>query len=102
MANAAWQAWYGTSRWKAVRFAQLKGQPWCAYCLTAGSRVAAVVCDHVDRHHGDPVKFWSGPFQSLCWSHHSSSKQREERRGFTSEIAADGWPTDKMHPSNGA
>jgi hypothetical protein len=30
----------------------------------------------------DPVKFWAGPFQSLCHTHHSATKQREEKRGY--------------------
>jgi hypothetical protein len=36
------------------------------------------VCDHVDPHRGDPVKFFDGPFQSLCKWHHDSVKQAIE------------------------
>src|SRR4051794_38339439 len=102
MANAAWQAWYKTPRWKAVRLAQLRAEPWCAYCLKAGNRVAALVCDHVEPHRGNEQSFWNGPRQSLCQAHHSASKQRAERRGFGSEVGSDGWPTDEHHPANRA
>jgi hypothetical protein len=36
------------------------------------------VRDHIERHGGDPVRFWHGPFQSLCAPCHSSEKQRQE------------------------
>ena len=59
---------------------QLTANPLCAYCLTEGVTSAASVCDHVNPHRGDEVRFWSGPFQSLCQTCHSSRKQREEAR----------------------
>jgi 5-methylcytosine-specific restriction protein A len=99
-AAQAYRAWYGTQRWKDIRASQLAAQPWCAYCLDAGHRVAAVACDHRERHGGDPVRFWSGPFQSLCRAHHDSSKKREEHKGFSGAVGVDGWPLDDRHPSN--
>jgi hypothetical protein len=33
--------------------------------------------DHVIPHEGDPVKFWKGPFESLCHPHHSAKTARE-------------------------
>lgn len=91
---------YWTSRWRAIRAAQLKAEPWCRFCTQAGERVRATVCDHVDRHNGDPVKFWSGPFQSLCEPHHNASKQRAERRGYSGAVDESGWPIDERHPAN--
>jgi 5-methylcytosine-specific restriction enzyme A len=99
-AALAWRNWYGMARWKGIRAAQLQAQPWSAFCLEAGDRVAAVVCDHVNRHNGDPLRFWSGPFQSLCAGHHDASKQREERKGYSTAIGEDGWPVSPMHPAN--
>ena len=55
--------------------------------------VAASVCDHVHPHRGDEVKFWAGPFQSLCKPCHDSDKQRQENGGPARvAIGADGWP----------
>jgi hypothetical protein len=50
-------------------------------CETAGRLTPATVCDHIERHGGDPVWFWTDPFQLLCASCHSSKKQREENGG---------------------
>jgi hypothetical protein len=44
--------------------------------------------------------FFSGPFQSLCATHHSASKQRIERGGVSSQAGEDGWPIDPNHPAN--
>lgn len=75
--------WYWTARWKRLRAKQLAEHPLCEICKKAGRVTAATVCDHVEPHHGNEVKFWSGPFQSLCdaepWRCHSSVKQREEQ-----------------------
>ncbi|TAM96312.1 MAG: HNH endonuclease [Rhizobiaceae bacterium] len=73
-----WRRWYKTARWQAIRDLQLQREPLCRICEDAGIITAATVCDHVERHNGDPVRFWSGPFQSLCASCHSSEKQRQE------------------------
>ena len=99
-AAIGWRSWYGTPRWRALRLGQLKAQPFCLYCAEAGHQVRATVCDHAERHSGDPAKFWNGPFRSLCQTHHNSSKQREERKGFSAAVSADGWPLDDRHPSN--
>lgn len=73
-----YRGWYGTVRWKAIRQAQLDYQPLCEMCLADEIVTEARVCDHVEPHRGDEVRFWSGPFQSLCEHHHNSAKQREE------------------------
>lgn len=76
-----WSAWYTTPRWRAIRAKQLRDEPLCAYCLKEHRYIEATVCDHIEAHRGDPIKFWAGPFQSLCQTHHSSDKQREEKGG---------------------
>lgn len=38
--------------------------------MTQGRVTEATVCDHVMPHKGNVVKFWAGPFQSLCKHHH--------------------------------
>lgn len=86
---------YKSIRWLEIRVDQLKREPNCKFC---GQR--AEICDHIARHEFDPVKFWSGPFQSLCRTCHSSGKQFMERRGFRRDVGEDGWPIDKKHPAN--
>lgn len=73
-----WRKWYRTARWQAISKAQLSAHPDCRMCMSNGITTKATVCDHIDRHKGDPIKFWAGPFQSLCAHHHSSTKQRME------------------------
>lgn len=58
-----------------------------------GLIVAATVVDHVDPHHGDPVKFWdTSMWQSSCGWHHDSVKQKLEAMYARGEITlADLW-----------
>lgn len=93
--------------WQKARLGHLRSHPLCVYCLrdplyaairdvapsTAILRCAelglaapmASVVDHVEPHRGDQVLFWNkANWQSLCGTHHSADKQREEaaqRRG---------------------
>lgn len=69
-------------------------------CAVGGFRTTATVVDHVEPHRGDPTKFWSGPFQSLCSHHHNAAKQRVEKLGYSTELGADGLPIDPLHPFN--
>lgn len=96
----AYRAWYRTARWQRLRSEQLRDEPLCAMCARQGRVTAATVCDHVERHNGDPVKFWAGPFQSLCKPHHDQGKQQIEKRGYSNEVGADGYPIDPNHPAN--
>ncbi|MFT3724646.1 MAG: hypothetical protein QM773_13815 [Hyphomonadaceae bacterium] len=69
-------------------------------CRELDRVVVATVADHVIPHRGDSKLFFEGELQSLCDSHHSSSKQREEIRGYSDAVGDDGWPTDPRHPAN--
>jgi 5-methylcytosine-specific restriction enzyme A len=60
--------------------------------------VAASVADHVDPHHNDSIKFWTGRLQSLCAHCHSSTKAEIECKGYSTAIGPDGLPTDPRHP----
>ena len=77
------QRLYGTAHWKRIRKAQLSAHPWCEYCLAAGRYTPATDVDHEERHEGDPEKFFSGPFQSLCHACHSRKTAQEV--GFSSQ-----------------
>jgi len=70
-------------------------------CRQQGRLKEANVVDHIQPHKDDTVLFWDqNNWQSLCFAHHNSSKQTEEKRGYASVIGNDGWPTDPRHPVN--
>lgn len=71
------QALYNTGRWRVIRKAQLAREPWCKAHLEKGEYVPATDVDHIERHGGDPEKFFNGPFQSLCHACHSSKTAEE-------------------------
>lgn len=91
---------YKTARWKARRADQLRRNPLCRMCLDSGMTRAATIADHKTPHRGDEALFFDGPLQSLCKPHHDGSKQKQEARGYSNEIALDGWPVDRKHPAN--
>src|SRR5215831_4803258 len=84
--------------WHRRACRQLQHEPLCAMCLSEGRIVAARVADHVEPHHGDPIKFWNGKLQSLCAHCHESRKKFLELRGYDNTISADGMPIDPRHP----
>lgn len=65
------QRLYGR-RWRRMRAVQLAKEPWCARCLERGDYVLATDVDHVERHEGDPEKFYNGKLESLCHADHSA------------------------------
>ena len=95
-----WRGWYSLARWRKTRKHQLTIEPLCRMCRLQGRITVATICDHVERHNGDPDRFWNGPFQSLCKTHHDATKQAEEHRGFSTATGEDGWPMDPRHPAN--
>lgn len=96
---AAYRRLYRTRRWLQERDRQLTEHPLCAMCLPRVT--AATVCDHVDpRDKDDPEAFFTGAKQSLCKTHHDSTKQREERRGHIIGCDDAGLPLDPNHHWN--
>lgn len=96
---AAYRRLYRTRRWLQERDRQLTEHPLCAMCLPRVT--AATVCDHVDpRDKDDPETFFAGAKQSLCKTHHDSTKQREERRGHIIGCDDAGMPLDPNHHWN--
>ena len=78
-ARLAWRAWYKTARWQRLRWQVLVRDGFtCAMCGRVEGKTALLVCDHVERHGGDPDRFWGGPFQTLCKPCHDGAKQRQE------------------------
>jgi 5-methylcytosine-specific restriction enzyme A len=72
---------YG-ARWQRERDDYLRLHPLCIMCeQESPPRVtAATIVDHRIPHRGDEALFWDrNNWQSLCTTHHSSDKQRQER-----------------------
>jgi hypothetical protein len=95
-----WARWYSSARWKRIRAQQLRAEPWCAMHKLNGKEVPATVADHIERHCGDPVAFWTGRLQSLCRDCHQRHKRFYEQRGYTRDVGVDGYPLDPNHPAN--
>ena len=91
---------YWTQRWRRKAARQLLLEPLCRTCKAAGRVTAASVADHIVPHRGDVEAFWSNELAALCQHCHSQTKQREERRGHSDALDADGWPSDPRHPAN--
>lgn len=84
---------YRTPRWRAIRKSQLQIEPLCRLCYKNGIVKLANICDHIEPHRGNMVKFWNGPFQSLCKHCHDSYKQAFEKSGKQyRKIGVDGYP----------
>lgn len=87
-----WSAWYAHSRWRRLRRAHLASEPLCRHCLERGVVTPATDVDHIEPHKGNRLKFWSGPFQSLCGECHGRKTAREEGKIVRPTIGADGAP----------
>lgn len=97
----AYRRLYKTSLWQRTRKAQLQREPLCQRCRIKDRLTPATVCHHVDpKTKLDEATFFAGPFQSLCAPCHDGDAQQQEKRGFSTEVGADGWPTDERHPAN--
>jgi 5-methylcytosine-specific restriction protein A len=90
---------YRTARWQRTRTAQLARHPLCAMCLPR--LTPATICDHADKaSKATEAGFFAGPFNSLCKTHHDSTRQREERRGHVIGCDESGLPLDPRHHWN--
>ena len=95
-----WLAWYSLARWEKKAREHKRHHPVCVMCDAKGLIAPAEVADHVIPHKGDYRLFWFGALQSLCTDCHNRDKQQIETRGYTTDVGADGWPTDPRHPVN--
>jgi 5-methylcytosine-specific restriction endonuclease McrA len=89
--------WYFKERWRRKSRLQLKIEPLCRRCSLRGEVTPATCADHITPHRGDEQAFWFGALQSLCAACHANKTNQEEKSGFSREIGADGWPTDREH-----
>lgn len=85
-------------RWDTARKTFLRRHPLCRYCEQIGRLTPATVVDHIVPHRGDQRLFWdTSNWQSLCTTHHNSTKQAEERAGTQRGCGPDGVPNDPGH-----
>ncbi|WP_315125277.1 HNH endonuclease signature motif containing protein [Comamonas antarctica] len=68
-------------KWQKAREGFLRSHPLCVMCEADDRVTAATVVDHKVPHRGDQALFWDrSNWQSLCATHHSRDKQREEQQ----------------------
>lgn len=84
---------YSTARWRRLREYMLAESPLCQRCLTMDVVEPATVVHHASGgHKGNIDKFWNGPFEVICASHHNSDGQREDLGQTIVSFGRDGWP----------
>jgi 5-methylcytosine-specific restriction protein A len=99
--SAPWTKWYRHRRWKKMRLHQLAIEPLCRLCKRDDKITPASIVDHVERHFGDPEKFWCSELQSVCRPCHEIRKKFFEARGYDRGVdPVTGWPLDPKHPAN--
>jgi 5-methylcytosine-specific restriction protein A len=99
---AAYRPLYRTKAWQRLRFAILTRDLFtCQMCGKAEGNTSQLVADHKTPHKGNLNLFWDeANIWTLCAPCHNSTKQSEERTGYSKAIGSDGWPTDARHPAN--
>ena len=94
-----WRSWYNDSQYRKRRALQLQRQPMCEDCAAQCRVTPASITDHVEPHGGDINKFRTGKLRSLCKPCHDL-KWADDRRGYSTTIGLDGWPSDPAHYAN--
>jgi 5-methylcytosine-specific restriction enzyme A len=85
-------------QWQRARLQWLKANPVCIMCQQQGITTPATVIDHITPHKGDASLFWdTSNWQSLCATHHNSTKQRMEKQAITIGYDESGFPIDPEH-----
>ncbi len=98
---AEYRKLYKTRQWRHLRAGILDRAAVCCRCLDRGIVVAATVVNHIRPHRGDLDLFFDRDnLQAVCKPCHDGPIQKAEGRGYSTEIGADGWPTDPLHPTN--
>lgn len=89
-------------RWAKARKQYISEHPYCTYCIEDGNpHGRGDVVDHIEPHRGDPVLFWDvDNWQTLCNSHHNSTKQALEKGSAARGCNTDGVPIDRAHHWN--
>lgn len=96
-----WSHLYQLTTWRKLRRAHLRFNPFCSYCLEAGVTHPGNTVDHIKPHRGN-MRLFTDPanLQTLCHTHHSKTKQLQERYGHAPGADEEGLPLDPKHPWN--
>jgi 5-methylcytosine-specific restriction enzyme A len=94
-----WRSWYNLQSWRTRAKHQLMTHPLCVLCEEQGRVTPATIADHQPPHKGDYNAFVLGPLRSLCQQCHQGV-WAINKRGYRTDIGADGYPTDEQHPFN--
>lgn len=88
-------------QWRTLRLTHLRKFPYCVMCAQQRRLRFGNTVDHVVPHRGD-LRLMLDPnnLQTLCASHHSASKAREEYHGHSIACDVSGAPSDPRHPWN--
>ena len=88
-------------QWRTLRLNHLRKFPYCVMCAQQRRLRFGNTVDHIVPHKGDPrLMLDHTNLQTLCVSHHSASKQREEIHGYSTACDTSGRPLDPRHPWN--
>lgn len=85
-AELHWRQWYGSQRWKDLRWEVWKRDGWTCQktgvlCIGRYPAGNSPVADHIKQHNGDPALFWDiNNIQTVSKEYHDSQKQRQEKR----------------------
>lgn len=81
LAPAIHKRWYGTARWKRLRWSILLRDLFtCQMCGRIEPDTSKLVADHKRPHRGSEALFWLDTnLWTLCAPCHSGAKQREEQ-----------------------
>lgn len=80
-ATVPWRAWYGTQRWKNLRWDCLvRDRFTCRMCGRMEPDTSQLVADHIEPHRGEAALFWKiENLRTLCKTPcHDSVKHSEE------------------------
>ena len=94
-----WNHLYALPVWRQLRASHLRTNPLCVKCEEEGIANPGNTVDHRVPHKGNMELFLDPTnFDTLCATHHSSTKQMEERHGYAPGANEDGTPADPRHP----
>jgi len=73
--NRDTRRWYYLAAWKAIRLEVLRDQAYA--CAACGQATETLEVDHIEKHDGDPIRFWDrANLQALCRTCHQRKTQR--------------------------
>jgi 5-methylcytosine-specific restriction enzyme A len=89
-----------SAEWQRIRAAHLKANPLCVFCKKRGITKQAEQVDHITPCMHDPaLQRDPNNLRSLCAPCHAPLRH-SHKRGYSTAIDVNGYPTDPRHPFN--